>query len=133
MGDAFDEMNGTEGVLRGAYAAIDAWLKATPGDVLAAKRLEAERLFRRIGITSAVYTEGGDPERLIPFDIIPRVIDSAEWMVMERGLTQRVRALNAFLRDIYSDREIVKAGKIPAELIERNPAYQPLMQGFAPP
>ncbi|HWA01008.1 MAG TPA: circularly permuted type 2 ATP-grasp protein [Caulobacterales bacterium] len=133
MRETFDEMNGVAGDLRQPYAAIEAWLKATPSAVLTAKRLEAERLFRRIGITFAVYTEGGDPERLIPFDIIPRVIDAGEWTVLERGLKQRVRALNAFLADIYNKREIVAAGKIPAAMIEDNPAYQQLMQGFTPP
>ncbi|MEJ0060256.1 MAG: circularly permuted type 2 ATP-grasp protein [Terricaulis sp.] len=133
MRETFDEMNGADGELRSAYAAIDAWLKATPPHVLYAKREEAERLFRRIGITFAVYTEGGDPERLIPFDIIPRVIDADEWAGLERGLTQRVKALNAFLADIYSEREIIKAGKVPASLIDENPAFQKLMQGFTAP
>ena len=133
MRETFDEMNGADGALRAAYAAIETWLKATPPAVLAAKRLEAERLFRRIGITFAVYTEGGDPERLIPFDIIPRVIDASEWAVLERGLTQRVKALNAFLADVYGKREIFAAGKIPADLIDRNPAHQKLMQDFTPP
>jgi uncharacterized circularly permuted ATP-grasp superfamily protein len=129
----FDEMHGADGALRDAYAAIETWLAATGGDVLAAKHEEAERLFRRIGITFAVYNEGGDPERLIPFDIIPRVIDAAEWRVLERGLEQRVKALNAFLWDIYGAREMVKAGKFPAALVEDNPAYQKLMDGFGPP
>ena len=77
------------------------------------KRREAELIFRRIGITFAVYTEGGDPERLIPFDIIPRVLDAGEWALLARGLEQRVRALNAFLRDVYGPREIVRAGQHP--------------------
>src|SRR5262249_31054186 len=133
MRSIFDEMNGVEGVLRAPYAAIESWLKATPANVLLAKREEAERLFRRIGITFAVYTEGGDPERLIPFDIIPRVIDGAEWDVLEKGLKQRVTALNAFIADIYGPREIVRAGKFPAELVDSNPAFQKLMLDFKPP
>jgi uncharacterized circularly permuted ATP-grasp superfamily protein len=133
MRDVFDEMSGADGVTRPAYAAIEAWLKATPAAVLAAKREEAERLFRRTGITFAVYTEGGDPERLIPFDIIPRVIDADEWATLERGLIQRVKALNAFLADIYGKREIIAAGKIPAELIDTNLAFQKLMVGCATP
>ena len=78
MRDFFDEMNGADGATRAAYAEIAAWLAETPPHTLEAKRQEAERLFRRIGITFAVYTEGGDTERLIPFDIIPRVIDATE-------------------------------------------------------
>ncbi|GAM98063.1 protein containing domains DUF404, DUF407 [alpha proteobacterium U9-1i] len=133
MRDIFDEMSGADGVTRPAYAAIETWLKATPPAILAAKREEAERLFRRTGITFAVYTEGGDPERLIPFDIIPRVIDSDEWATLERGLIQRVKALNAFLADIYGEREIISAGKIPTELVDDNPAYQKLMIKCATP
>jgi len=85
--------------------------------VVKLKAREAEVLFRRSGITFAVYTEGGDPERLIPFDIIPRILDRKAWLLLERGLTQRVKALNAFLHDTYNDSEIVKAGRIPASLI----------------
>ncbi|MET0181368.1 MAG: circularly permuted type 2 ATP-grasp protein [Caulobacterales bacterium] len=133
MRDIFDEMNGTDGEVRAAYAEIATWLAETPPATLRAKREEAERLFRRIGITFAVYTEGGDPERLIPFDIIPRVIDADEWSMLERGLTQRVNALNKFLADVYGAKEIIKAGKIPAELVLNNPAYCPLMENVDVP
>jgi uncharacterized circularly permuted ATP-grasp superfamily protein len=132
-GAAFDEMSGTDGELRAAYAQIEQWMARTPADVLLAKREEAERLFRRIGITFAVYTEGGDPERLIPFDIIPRVIDAAEWARMELGLKQRVKALNAFLLDAYGAREIIKAGLMPEAMLMQNPGFRAEMQGFAPP
>ena len=74
----FDEMHGEDGEVRAAFHAIQKWLAETPSEVLLAKRTEAERLFRRVGITFAVYSEGGDTERLIPFDIIPRVLDAAE-------------------------------------------------------
>ncbi len=133
MREIFDEMNGADGEVRAAYAQIAAWLEQTPAATLRAKREEAERLFRRIGITFAVYTEGGDPERLIPFDIIPRVIDAAEWAHLERGLIQRVNALNKFLADVYGPREIIRAGKIPEDLVLKNPAYCALMEGVSPP
>jgi uncharacterized circularly permuted ATP-grasp superfamily protein len=129
----FDDMHGTDGEVRAAYAAIAAWLAETPPDVLQTKREEAERLFRRIGITFAVYTEGGDTERLIPFDIIPRVLDAEEWALLERGLIQRVTALNRFLADAYGAREIVKAGKLTDEYINTHPAYCAQMQGVAVP
>jgi uncharacterized circularly permuted ATP-grasp superfamily protein len=129
---AFDEMWAAAGAARPAYGQLSAWLARTPVDILAAKREEAERLFRRIGITFAVYTEGGDPERLIPFDIIPRAIDADEWSTLERGLKQRVRALNAFLADIYDKREIIAAGYVPEALVLRNPAFLAAMQGFKP-
>jgi uncharacterized circularly permuted ATP-grasp superfamily protein len=125
----FDEM-GNPGQTRAPYALIDAWLKTLPAEQLALKRHEAETLFRRIGITFAVYTEGGDPERLIPFDLIPRVLAQAEWQQLRRGLEQRARALNAFIHDVYHEREIVRAGRIPEKLILENSEYRAQMQGL---
>jgi uncharacterized circularly permuted ATP-grasp superfamily protein len=128
-GVAFDEMGeGEQG--RPQYAQIRDWLRATPMDLLAQKRREAEFVFRRTGITFAVYTEGGDPDRLIPFDIIPRLLDAAEWNLLSRGLEQRVKALNAFLRDAYGAREFVRAGKIPEALVLQNPCFEAAMQGL---
>ncbi len=129
---AFDEM-GSGQSLHPAYAAIAAWLRDTPRADLMAKRAEAEVLFRRVGITFAVYGEGGDPERLIPFDIIPRILARTEWETLSAGLTQRVRALNAFLGDIYGKQEIIRAGRIPAHLIQGNEQFRPEMRGFFPP
>ena len=129
---AFDE-TGLPGECLPQYDLIRRWLDETPRDFIELKRREAELLFRRIGITFAVYSEGGNPERLIPFDIIPRVLDPAEWTMMSRGLTQRVKALNAFMRDIYHEREILHAGKIPAELVLHNDGFRPEMQGFDVP
>ncbi|MEZ6023950.1 MAG: circularly permuted type 2 ATP-grasp protein [Hyphomonadaceae bacterium] len=133
MRQFFDDMYGADGEIRDAYAAIAAWLAETPPEVLRAKREEAERLFRRIGITFAVYTEGGDTERLIPFDIIPRVLDANEWSMLERGLAQRVTALNRFLADAYGPREIVKAGKLTDAYIDTHPGYCAPMQGVQVP
>jgi uncharacterized circularly permuted ATP-grasp superfamily protein len=129
---AFDELGRNAGV-RAAYAAVAAWLERTPPAELAAKRAEAELLFRRVGITFAVYGEGGDPERLIPFDIIPRVLGRSEWDRLSAGLSQRVRALNAFLADAYGKQEILKAGVIPPSLVTGNEQFRPEMQGFQPP
>jgi uncharacterized circularly permuted ATP-grasp superfamily protein len=123
----FDEMLGAVGV-RPSYRAVERWLNTAPADDVERKRREAEVIFRRTGITFAVYTEGGDPERLIPFDIIPRILDSDEWTLLARGLEQRVRALNMFLHDAYHRREIVRAGRIPAQLILQNEAFRPEMQ-----
>jgi uncharacterized circularly permuted ATP-grasp superfamily protein len=109
---------------------VDAWLKSVPPDQLSLKRREAEVLFRRIGITFAVYTEGGDAERLIPFDLIPRVLAQAEWQRLRAGLEQRARALNAFLHDVYHDREIIRAGRIPEKLILHNSEFRPEMVGL---
>jgi len=127
----FDETGGAA-ALRPQYELIRRWLQETPGDVLDLKRREAELLFRRIGITFAVYNDGGDPERLIPFDIIPRVLDAEEWGLLSRGLSQRVKALNAFIRDVYHGREILRAGHIPETLILHNEGFRAEMQGFEP-
>lgn len=116
-----------------AYAEINRWLRATPREQLDAKRREAELLFRRIGITFAVYGEGGDPERLIPFDIIPRIIARSEWERLAHGLRQRVRALNAFLADVYGKQDILRAGRIPTALVLENEGYRAEMVGIAPP
>jgi len=127
----FDEM-GTAKDCRAHYEIVRRWLDSTPPEVLALKRREAELLFRRIGITFAVYTEGGDPERLIPFDIIPRVLDAGEWQLLSHGLRQRVRALNAFIRDVYHRREILRAGIMPPGLVLHNEGFCPEMQDFEP-
>ena len=125
----FDEM-GWPDQIRPPYSLIDAWLKSATAEQLALKRREAEVLFRRIGITFAVYTEGGDAERLIPFDLIPRVMAQAEWQRLRKGLEQRAKALNAFLHDVYHDRDIIRAGRIPEKLILHNAEFRPEMNGL---
>ena len=126
-------MTAAVGSVREAYAPLKRWLDDTPKDTLARKRREADLLFRRLGITFAVGREGNHVERLIPFDIIPRVFAASEWAHLARGLEQRVRALNAFLGDIYHGQEILRAGRIPARLVLSNPQYRPEMQGHRPP
>ncbi|XSG83585.1 MAG: circularly permuted type 2 ATP-grasp protein [Methyloligella sp. ZOD6] len=118
-----------DGSVRPSYADFAELLKTVSPQDLLNKTRAAEELFRRLGITFAVYTEGGSTERLIPFDIIPRIIDRAEWDLVERGCLQRVKALNIFLYDIYHDQEILKAGIIPPELVLRNTDYRPEMMG----
>src|SRR4051812_2395788 len=93
MAAAFDEMNGTADDLRPAYQELSRWLKETTPDALEYRRQEAELLFRRIGITFAVYGDSEAQERLIPFDVIPRIFSAQEWTLLEKGLKQRVRAL----------------------------------------
>ena len=129
----FDEMGGPGGDVRQAYRKLQAWLEETPLDILTLRREEAETFFRRIGITFAVYGEGGDPERIIPFDIIPRIIEAAEWRFVSEGLIQRVRALNAFIADVYGEQEILKAGVVPRDQVLLNDTYRYQMQGVAVP
>src|SRR5689334_23942777 len=129
MAAAFDEMRGTDGTLRPAYGELSKWLTDVPPDVLDYRRREAEVLFRRIGITFAVYGEADAQERLIPFDVIPRILAANEWKRVQAGLAQRVKALNLFIKDIYGAREIIKAGLLPDDLIFRNAAFRPEMSG----
>jgi len=121
------------GGVRDHYQAFDKWLASTSTDWLAQKRAEADMLFHRVGITFAVYGEDAGSERLIPFDVVPRIIPAHEWRKLAAGLKQRVRALNAFTADIYHDQDILKAGHIPAEQVLSNSQYRPEMQGVDVP
>ena len=98
----FDEMNASPEQVRAHYENYARWLSRQPEDVMQSRRAEAEMIFRRVGITFAVYgakdEDGSGTERLIPFDLIPRVIPAHEWKSMEAGLVQRVTALNRFMR-----------------------------------
>ena len=129
---AFDEMYRGNGEVRASYRDFAAWLSAQPQEAMANKRAEADLVFRRVGITFAVYgdkDDGAGTERLIPFDVIPRIIPAAEWRQLEDGLRQRVKALNLFLHDVYHDREILRAGRIPAEQVLKNSQYRREMEG----
>ncbi|MCE8510387.1 circularly permuted type 2 ATP-grasp protein [Ruegeria pomeroyi] len=129
----FDEMWGRDGALREAYSDFNGWFEQEDPGRLRKKQAEAERLFRLTGITFNVYGRAEAAERLIPFDIIPRIISGREWSRLARGIEQRVRAINAFLHDIYHRQEIVRAGRLPAEMISRNEAFLPQMIGVSPP
>jgi len=135
MGGArlFNEMYTDERAVRPHYAAFAEWLEQTPSARIAQNRHAAELLFHRVGITFAVYGEASGTERLIPFDIVPHVIPGAGWERLARGLSQRVRTLNLFLHDIYHDREIVRAGRIPAACIDNNAQYRREMVGVDVP
>jgi uncharacterized circularly permuted ATP-grasp superfamily protein len=130
---AFDEMSPENSGLRGPYAAYDRWLRDQDPARLTQKMRDAELVFRKTGITFAVYGEEEAAERLIPFDIVPRIISGHEWRRLTQGIEQRVQALNAFLDDIYHRQEILRAGRIPKELIANNEAFLPEMIGIRPP
>ena len=115
--------------VRAHYAALNDWMSRQTAELIAEKRQQADLMFRKVGITFAVYGEGADTERLIPFDLIPRVFPQSEWSALEKGLRQRVQALNMFLHDVYHEQNIIKAGLIPAERIFNNSQYRPEMQG----
>ena len=129
----FDEMRGIDQTVRPHYARFDHWLGQQSADAIARKRAEADLLFRRVGITFAVNGDLSGTERLIPFDLIPRIIPRSEWHTLEAGLHQRVRALNLFIRDVYHEGNIVRAGIVPAEQVYTNAQYRPEMQGVKVP
>ena len=131
--DIFDEMWGTSETLRRPYSDFKSWYDGEDPKRLRAKQREAEELFRLTGITFNVYGRAEAEERLIPFDLVPRIISGREWQKLGRGIEQRVRAINAFLYDIYHKQEIVRAGRIPEEMISRNDAFLPHMIGVTPP
>jgi uncharacterized circularly permuted ATP-grasp superfamily protein len=129
----FDEMRSEDGAVRTAYAGYQAWLEDQSVDWLRHQNRAAEAFFRRTGITFNVYGDTAGEERLIPFDIVPRIITNGEWRRLTRGIEQRVRALNALLHDLYHRREIVRAGRLPERALRGNAAYLEQMAGFTPP
>ncbi len=122
-----------KGQVRTPYQAIVQWLKATDRTLLATKREEADLIFRRVGITFNVYGDQAGTERLIPFDIIPRVLAADEWSRLAAGLVQRVKALNLFLHDLYHGQEVIRAGVVPESHILRNSLFRPEMKGVDVP
>jgi uncharacterized circularly permuted ATP-grasp superfamily protein len=135
----YDEMYGLNASMDGSskkpleplphYQAYQSWAKSYSPEAMASKRAQADAAFRQVGITFAVYGDDAGTERLIPFDLIPRVIPSKEWATLQKGLIQRVQALNMFIHDVYHKQNIIKAGVVPAEQIFLNAQYRPQMQG----
>ena len=129
----FDEMNASPTEVRAHYTKYAKWLAEQPPEVMADRREEAEMIFRRVGITFAVYGDKDEDasgnERLIPFDLIPRIIPAGEWSTMKAGLVQRVTALNRFIEDVYHGQEIIKAGHIPHDQVVNNAQFRPEMMG----
>jgi uncharacterized circularly permuted ATP-grasp superfamily protein len=123
----FDEIFDSNSDARAHYVPYLDWLNSHPSGYLNGKMAEADLLFRRIGITFAVYGEEQGTERLIPSDPVPRIIDAKEWAFLEKGLEQRVQALNMFLDDVYHEGRILKENVIPAEKIYKNAQFQACM------
>jgi uncharacterized circularly permuted ATP-grasp superfamily protein len=121
------------GTVRPAYGGYCDWYDAQDPAWLRRKGAEAEGFFRKTGITFNVYGEDDGEERLIPFDMVPRIVTAQEWRKLSKGIEQRVRAINAFLHDIYHRQEIIRAGRVPQRLIAENAAYLPQMAGLIPP
>ncbi|MEM8538581.1 MAG: circularly permuted type 2 ATP-grasp protein [Pseudomonadota bacterium] len=119
--------------VRQPYGSYQSLFETQDNARLASKAEDAEAFFRRTGITFNVYGQADAEERLIPFDLVPRILSSREWAKLSKGIDQRVRAINAFLHDIYNRQEILRAGIIPKSLIAQNDAFLPQMIGFVPP
>lgn len=128
----FDEMQ-NDGIVSPPYQEYRKWFDEADTKRLAKKSKEAEAFFRRTGITFNVYGDKDKQERLIPFDLVPRILSNSEWMKLSKGIEQRVRAINAFLHDVYNRQEILRAGRVPFELISNNEAFLPQMMGMSPP
>ncbi len=129
----FDEMYAEGGSVRPAYGGYCEWYDQQDPSWLKRKHREAESNFRKTGITFNVYGEDEAEERLIPFDMVPRVIGAGEWRRLVRGIEQRVSALNAFMYDLYHRQEIIRAGRVPQRLFQNNAAWLQQMVGFTPP
>lgn len=129
----YNEMYEAGGAVRAHYHAYAEWLNAKPLEFLLQKQREADTLFTRLGITFAVYGDEDGMERSIPFDIIPRVLRADAWKTINHGACQRVRALNAFLKDIYHGQDILKAGLIPEQQVLGKKLYRPEMRGVDVP
>ncbi|NNE89358.1 MAG: circularly permuted type 2 ATP-grasp protein [Silicimonas sp.] len=131
-GKHFSEMTSASGA-RAPYSGYDAWFAGQDNERIAKKSAEAEAFFRRTGITFNVYGQSDAEERLIPFDLVPRILSNREWTRLSKGIEQRVQAINAFLHDIYNRQEILRAGVVPTTLVAKNEAFLPEMVDFTPP
>jgi uncharacterized circularly permuted ATP-grasp superfamily protein len=129
----YDEMHDAGRAPRPHYGPYAHWLASMSPEQMAGKRAEADLIFRRIGITFSVYGDEDGTERLIPSDVVPRIIAADEWERLEKGLVQRVTAINRFLADIYHDQEILRAGLIPEDQILANDQFAVAMIGMRVP
>ena len=129
----FDEMFDNTSKPHSCYKDYYKWLSSEEPGNLKKQQIEANEFFKKIGITFNVYGDLEEEERIIPFDIIPRIISEKKWLAISKGIEQRVKAINYFLNDIYNQQEIIKAGILPLELIKNNTSFLNEMVGFTPP
>ncbi len=129
----YDEARGPDGQVRSHYAALQARLATLSADELAERQRTQERFFLLQGITFTVYGAQSSTERIIPTDILPRIIPAQEWAKIEAGLIQRLQALNMFLADVYSEQQILMDGVVPRELVLTAPSYRREMQNLYVP
>ena len=133
LGAAYDEMFAPDGRPRAPYIALDSRLTSLALEELVRRQQACEQSFLHQGITFTVYNDNQATERIIPTDLLPRIVTAAEWDRIERGLTQRIQALNLFLRDIYGDGRVLKDGVVPREMIHGSKHYRREMRGLPVP
>jgi uncharacterized circularly permuted ATP-grasp superfamily protein len=129
----FDELFVANGEPRACTVLLKQRIEALPQGSLALRQKAAEAAMYRLGITFNVYGSEEGHERIIPFDIIPRIVAAGEWSLIERGLKQRIEALNLFIDDIYHDQKILRDGVVPAELIRSAASFRTACAGVNPP
>ncbi|THB76948.1 MAG: circularly permuted type 2 ATP-grasp protein [Desulfobulbaceae bacterium] len=132
-GAFYDEMFTSQGQTRPSYQVLQKRLESLPAGEIAARQAAAEQFFYDLGITFTVYGHSEGTEKIFPFDIVPRIISSQDWNFLEKGLTQRIYALNLFIDDIYHNQKIIKDGLVPAELIHSAEGFFPQCVGINPP
>lgn len=128
----FDEMFFPDGGVRPHYKRLFERFQDLGEEEFEQKRLAVDASFLRQGITFTVYNDDEGTERIFPFDLVPRIIPNSEWQFLEKGLTQRIQALNAFLIDVYGEQHILRDKIIPSELVLGARHYRPEMKGFRP-
>ena len=131
-GGFFDEMFDADGEPRSAARALSQFIDTLPDGELLRRQQSAERALLHMGITFGVYGDNAGAERIFPFDLVPRIVAAAEWLCIERGLKQRIRALNLFLEDIYHEQRIVKDGVVPAVIVTAT-RFRQACVGLDPP
>src|SRR5580698_10526323 len=133
LDQAFDEMREPSGQLRLHYRALAEALARLPQEELQRRKQSAELSFLTQGITFTVYGRDEGTEKIFPYDLLPRLVTAQEWDRIERGLTQRITALNLFLRDVYSDAKILNEHIVPRELVYSCKHYRRQMRGLQVP
>jgi len=133
VGDFYDEMFTADGVARPLARRLLHTIESMPEGELLQRQQAAERALLQMGITFNVYGAEAGTEKIFPFDLMPRIVAASEWERIDRGLKQRIRALNLFLDDLYHDQKIVKDGVVPAEIIFSSKAYRKECVGLNPP
>lgn len=129
----FDEMFGETGHPRSAARHLARNIEALPLEELVGRQRAADRALVQMGITFNVYGESAGVEKTLPFDLVPRIIAGSEWQRIERGLKQRIQALNLFINDLYHEQHILNDGTLPRELIASSKGFRPQCKGFKPP